>query len=217
MDFAALQAAVLGRLSMGSDDPDAAKVPGYINEALHELETAGGPSGWPWLREQTTVTVAAAATYAFSTLVTDGDTTLKILDMQVLYQTSYYQPMTFMSPVEAENYYRYVTTATPEAWYAEGGLVFVFPTPAGDTTFKLRTLKMEPDLSEGTDTPVMPSVFHSAIVEAALALHYEALQDTAKMQATQARVDRWIKRMEVYGPQTATSPRVAVRDPLLGV
>lgn len=211
MDYAALQSAVLGRLSMGSDDPDATKVAGYVNEALHEIESAGGPTGWSWLREQTTVTVSAAATYAFSTLVTDGDTTLKILDMQVLYQTSYYQPMTFMSPVEAENYYRYVDTATPEAWYAEGGLVYVFPTPPGDTTFKLRTLKMEPDLVLPTDTPIMPSVFHSAIVEAALALHYESLQDTAKMQATQQRVDRWVDRMKRYGPEYQRAPRVTTR------
>ena len=133
---------------------------------------------------------------------------VKILEIESFYQGSYFYPMQYISPGQAHQNYPSSMTGIPDAWYAEGGQVFVFPTPDTTTTFRTRYVFREPDLTSDSDVPQLPSVFHSAIVESALCLYYELLQDTAKLQATQSRVDRWVKKMETYGPQTGTSPRV---------
>ncbi len=215
MDFAALKARVLTRLSMDSTDAAAADAGNLVNEGLHELETAVGP-GWPWMRAKYEVTLSTSAdSYTFADLT--GETTLsisKILDITTLYQTTYWQKLDFVSPTEAEQQYPVEFTGPPESWYGEGGQVWLYPQPTAGTTVRTRALTVEPDLSGSSDTPIMPSWYPGAIVEAALCLYYETLQDTAKLQATQARVDRWVDRMKRYGPQTATAPRVAVREPL---
>ncbi len=222
MDYATLQSTVLDRLSMSTDDPAASSVGGIVNEALHELETAGGPSGWSWSRlmfqaDQPISALDSNGSFLMDDFIgTSALDVLKILSIEVLYQSNYFQPLQFIGHGEAANSYPTTITGIPQAWYAEGDRVYIYPTPDTTYTYRIRVVTMEPDLVNTTDTPGVPAVFHSAIVEHALMIYYELLQDTAHMQATQQRVDRWIKRMESYGPQTATSPRVMVREPLVG-
>ncbi len=208
MDFGTLKATVLDRISMASDDPAAASVGGLVNEALHELEAIPA-SGWPWMRSRQSPTLAPLSAYSLMDIANESVVeVVKILSIEVFYQGSYFMPMQFVSAGEAAQDWPSNLTGIPEAWYAEGDMVYVFPTPDTATSFRTRYVFREPDLTLDADVPQLPTVFHSAIVESALALYYELLQDTAKLQATQARVDRWIKKMETYGPQTATSPRV---------
>ncbi len=215
MNYTQLQSRLLTRLSMDSTDPAAADAGALINEGLHELETAVG-NGWPWMRVRyETVLSTSADAYTFEDLTGNPSIDIsKILDISVLYQSSYWQKLDFVSPTEAEQQYPLDFTGPPEAWYGEGSQVWMYPQPTAGSTVRVRALTVEPDLSATTDTPVMPTWYHGAIVEAACAIFYETLQDTAKLQATQARVDRWVDRMKRYGPQTQTAPRVAVREPL---
>lgn len=215
MDFTTLKSRVLTRLSMSSTDPAASDAGSLVNEALHELETAVG-NGWPWMRRRYETTLSTSAdAYTFADLT--GEATLsisKILDISTLYQSNYWQKLDFISPTEAEQQYPTEVTGPSEAWYGEGGQVWLYPQPVAGSTFRVRALTVEPDLTADSDEPILPSWFHGAVIEAAAAIYYETLQDTAKLQATQSRVDRWVDRMKRYGPQTATSPRVAVREPL---
>ncbi len=208
MDFGTLKATVLDRISMASDDPAAASVGGLINEALHELEAVPA-AGWQWMRAQDSYSTAAVA-FSF-TDIPSAASIVKILEIEVLYQNDYV-PMEFVSAGEAHRDYPTSQTGIPEAWYAEGTTIYVFPLPSGVQMYRFRYVFAEPDLTLDVDEPTLPAVFHSAVVESALGLYYELLQDTAKLQATQSRVDRWIKRMETYGPQTGRSPRVETNN-----
>lgn len=214
MDLTALTAAVLARLSMMSDDPEAANATGYINAGLHEIEMSVS-DGWSWMRQTVDLTTTnGTASYSFATLsaLTSGALTVsKILDVKALLQQGYYTPMDLIAPGEAELLYPSVVGSIPEAWFCEGSTLYVYPTPDAAYTLRVRLVTVEPDLVDGTDTPVMPTIYHSAVVDAACALHYEGLQDTAKMQATQARVDRIIDRMKRYAPEYKAAPRVTTR------
>lgn len=211
MNYAALQTRVLRRLNMSTTDPAADLVGDYINEALHNIETYA-PNGWPWMRTISSITtVAGTNNYAFTTI---GTTAYKVLDAKVLLQTNYFQPLTLIGPEEADQNYPATQTSVPEAYYAEASRLYIYPTPDAAYTIKVRAVIAETDLATPTDEPVLPSLFHAAIVEGALMLMYETLQDSTRLAIAQARLQDWIERMKRYGQQYQGVPRIRVREEL---
>lgn len=214
MDYSTLKSTVLDRLSMSTDDPAAAAVGGYVNEALHEIETSTS-DGWSWMRQTVDLTTTAGTgSYTFATigaLTTGALTVSKILDVKVYRSSGYYSPMDLIAPNEAELLYPSTTSAIPESWFTEASTLYIYPAPDAAYQLRIRVVTVEPDLTGSGSTPILPTVFHSAVVESACAIYYESLQDTAKMQATQQRVDRWVDRMKRYGPEYQRAPRVTTR------
>lgn len=216
MDYATLQSRVLGRLNTDSADPVAANVGYWVNDALHYLESTSA-EGYPWMRQTITLTTTANdRDYTFTqlgALTSNGATINKILDASILSQ-SVYLPLDLINDETSTLYYGGTTAGTPEAWFAEGQMFYLYPTPASADTVRLRVTAIEPDLGGSTSTPVIPTVFHGAIIDAALVEAYQTLQDQARLQQQEKKVDEWIIRMRKYGAEYASAPKITVRDPL---
>lgn len=202
---------MLARLNMSTSDPAAASVASDVNEAIHFIETLP-PDGWAWMR----------GTYTFSTAVNDADYTMSqisasdsistILDVQILRQSNYWQRLDLINPHEAELNYPQTNTGIPEAYYVDGTTLYIYPTPDAVYTTKVRATKYEPDLVAGGSSPVIPTVYHSAIVEATLTILYERLQDTTRLGLAQSRLDQWLQRMRVGQSKYQGAPRITVRE-----
>ncbi len=211
MNYGQIQSTVLSRVTMDANDPVAAYVPGYINEGLHMVETFGGAAGWPWLRELVDFnTVANVSAYPFST-IDPTNTIIKILSLKVL-RSNIYAPIELLSAWEADDIYVTNVALPPDAWYVDGPTVYIRPVPDGVYTVRCRAVRVEPDLVNMTDEPIMPPVFHSSIVAATLSLLYQSLQNPQGQTAAENQVNAWVQRMQRYGRESSPAPRVRVRD-----
>lgn len=214
IDYSTLQARTRARLNAGTDDPWVVNVDEYVNEALHLLE-ASAPDGWPWMRKTLTLTTTASTqTYSFTVigaLDTPDVTVSKVLGARVL-RSTVYVPLRLMSQEEAWQCYPSTTTGVPEAWYAEGQTFYLYPSPDAVYDIPIRVVTVETDLGGATSTPMLPVVFHSAIVDAAAMLAYTQVQDDLHVQAMQANVVGWVERMKRYGREYVGAPKIKVRD-----
>lgn len=217
MDQSTFVSRLASRLNIDSSASIYASLDEYVNEGLHYLETAA-PEGWPWYRQTLTLTTTASDnTYTFSTLgalITPNVSVSRVIDCTVLYQSSYYFPLDLINPEDATRMYGSTQTGIPEAWYAEGSTLYLYPTPAAAYTMQVRVVYMEPDLGGTTSTPVLPTVFHQAVIDAALLVAYQQLQDANRMEQQEKKVAGHITRMKRYGAQYSAAPRITVRDPL---
>ena len=91
-------------------------------------------------------------------------------------------------------------------------VVTLYPTPDAVYSVPIRLVTAEPDISVSTVSPVIPTVFHTAVVDTACLLFYEQLQDSPKMALLEQKVDRHIKRMREYGREYPSAPKIRVRD-----
>jgi hypothetical protein len=206
-----------GRLNITSSDSLYSSLDEYVNEALHYLETTAD-EGYPWYRQRLTLTTTASTQeYSFDTigaLATPDITVSSILDCAILIQSTVYQPLDLVNWETADQSYGAQNTDLPVAWLAEGRTLYLFPIPDAAYTVKVRVVGMENDLGGSTSTPVLPTYFHSAVIDAALLIAYQDLQDVNRMDVQQRRVDEWVSRMKRYGNEHASAPRMTVRDPL---
>ena len=217
MDQSTFVSRLASRLNITSSDPLYQSLDEYINEGLHYLETTAD-EGYPWYRQRLTLTTTAnTQTYSFATLgalASPAVTINKILDVSVLIQSSVYQPLDLINWESADLNYGTTNTDLPSAWLAEGRTLYLFPIPDAAYTVKVRAVGMENDLGGSTSTPVLPTFFHTAVIDAALLIAYQQLQDVNRMEVQQRRVDEWVARMKRYGNEYASAPRITVRSPL---
>lgn len=217
MDQSTFVSRLSSRLNIDSSDPLYSLLDEYVNEALHYLETTAD-EGYPWMRQRLTLTTTAdTQTYSFDTigaLATPDITVSKILDCSVLVGGTVYQPMDLINWETADQSFGVQNTDVPVAWLAEGRTLYLFPTPNDAYTVKVRVVGTEADLGGSTSTPILPTVFHTAVIDAALLIVYQNLQDSRRLQQQQDRVDEWVTRMKRYGGEYASAPRITVRDPL---
>jgi hypothetical protein len=213
VDYSTLQSRTLSRLNIGSSDPVASLADEYVNEGLHYLETAAA-DGWPWYRRTVAwTTTTGVSSISFSTLgTTAGYAVEKILGLRILRTGSVYNPLRLMSPEEAVDVYPSTQNRPPEAWFVEGQTIYLYPTPDAAYTIQVRVVIGETDLVGTTSTPLMPVVFHTAIVEAAALLYYQTLQDSGRTDLQEKKVGMWISRMRSYGREYQSAPRIRVRD-----
>lgn len=202
------------RLNITSSDPLYAQLDEYVNEALHFLETSSA-EGYPWYRNRFALTTTAGDNdYPFTTISTTYTIT-KILDCDVLVQDSVYEPMDLVNAETSTQWYgSVVNRSKPEAWFAEGQTLYIYPIPDAAYTVRVRATVMEPDLGGSSSTPILPVVFHQAVIDAALLVAYQELQDVNRMDVQNRKVEQWVTRMKQYGAEYASAPRILVRDPL---
>lgn len=211
MDFAALQSAVRARLNSSSDDPLAASIGDLVNMGLHYVETANA-TGWPWMRVVGTFsTVTSTSTYTFAT-IDASNTIAKLLAVKLLVQANYYQPLQLMAADEAWQCYPSTVVNRPESYFVEGSTLYLYPTPDAVYTVGYRAVLTEDTLSADADTPTMPVVWHGAIVDAALTLAYQTIQDTQRANYMEQRVGAWVARMRGYGTEYRGGVGVKVRE-----
>ena len=211
MNYSTLQSTVLARLNMSTSDPAAASVASDVNEAIHFIETLA-PDGWAWMRGTYTFTTTANDNNYTMSEISSSDSINTVLDVQILRQSNYWQRLDLINPHEAELTYPQTNTGIPEAYFVDGATLYIYPTPDAAYTTKVRATKFEPDLTGGGSSPVIPTVYHSAIVEATLTIIYERLQDTTRLGLAQSRLDQWLQRMRVSQNKYQGAPRITVRS-----
>lgn len=218
MDQAAFIARVANRMNMSSDDPHYSNLDEWVDDAIHEIET-WAPDGWPWLTTTLTLTTTASTgEYTFSTLgalTTPSITINKVKDAKILNTANVYDPLDLMSPTEAEIRYPSTSTGFPDGWYVEGQVLFLYPTPDSAYTVKIRVIRTEPDLGAANSSPLLPTVYHVAVVDTALMFAYQALGDINRFNAQQARLQDWVQRLRRHGNEYEAAPRITVREPLV--
>jgi len=92
----------------------------------------------------------------------------------------------------------------------EGNDITFYPTPTAVLAVKHRYVKQEPMLDDGTDTPLMPSQYHQAIVSYAAARVMERMSDP-RAQTFDSEYERWKKRMLDATARGQQPTRVRVR------
>jgi len=211
VNYSTLQSTVLARLNMSTSDPAAASIASDVNEAIHFIETLA-PDGWSWARGVYTFTTTSGTDSYTMSQISASDSINTILDVKILRQNNYWQRLDLINPHEAELTYPETNTGIPEAFFVDGTTLYLYPSPNGAYATRVRATKFEPDLSAGGSSPVMPSVYHSAIVEATLTIVYERLQDTTRLGLAQSRLDQWLQRMRVGQSKYQGAPRITVRS-----
>ena len=210
MDQSTLVSRVATRLNIDSNDPLYSSLTGFVDEAIHYLET-GSPDGWPWMRTRITTTVTTGV-YTFTQL--DATQTIsKVLSVKVGSSTSGYNPLELRSADEIDQLYPDTTqTGLPESYLVEGSTLRIYPTPDSTYTAEVRVVVTEADLGGSSSTPSLPVVFHTAIIDAALLFAYQALNDDRKTATQESRVAQHVQRMRTYGQEYESSPRIRVRE-----
>lgn len=209
MDQSTLIARVAARLNIDSNDPLYSEISGFVDEAIHHLDSAN-PGGWSWMRDTITTTISTAA-YTFTQL--DSTATIsKILSVKVNVGSYGFQPLEFRGPDETNQLYPQTAVGLPESWFVEGKTLYVYPDPDVAYLAEIRVIHAENDLGGGSSTPSIPTTFHTGIIDCALLFAYQALGDDRKVTLQEQRVERTIARMRGYGTPYTSSPRIRVRE-----
>ena len=208
MNRATLVSRLAGRLNISSDDPLYSSLPDFINEAIHYMDSAT-PDGWQWMRSTINTTISTQS-YTFSQLSTTS-TIAKVLSAKVK-DGDTWQILQFRSQDELDQIYPTDDAGLPESYGVESNSVYIYPPPDGDYNLRIRVICSEPDLTNDSDSPVMPATFHTGIIDAALLIAYQALADDRRAAGQEARVAASVQRMRTYGVQYDPVPRIRVRD-----
>jgi hypothetical protein len=202
MNRAQLREATYDKLGVDSTDPrlGTARIDRLINEALHWIET---DKDWPWLMTSTTFSTAAG-TGAY-TAPTDWLRTrsLRIAD---------YSPLEVRSSEELDYDYPLSTEqGVPTAFGFEGDQLLLRPLPSGVYTVTHRYVRMEPDLNNDDQSPLMPASFHPAIAEVAAYLSLRRTREEERAAVAFAAYKDWHERMVDNRRRTQGTPSVRIR------
>lgn len=185
MTFAQLRAAVRTRLGVPETDPqytDAA-VGDLVNSANHYLETE---HDWPWLETSEDLPTAVG-----TPTVTPGATWVRSIDLRISADV-----LLSRRPIEELDFLAGTGAGEPRLWCVIGGQIALYPTPSAVITLKHRFVRSEPDLAANGDTPLVPSIWHSAIVEYSAFLSYRRGRDEDRAKAALAAYETWLAQMK---------------------
>jgi hypothetical protein len=157
----------------------------WVNDAMHAIDEY---ANWPYLEATST-----------------GSSPLTIADLRVpdvVFDTTNQQVLSQRSSGELAQWAGdLTTTGAPNSYYVSSGTT-INVYPANVVSLSVRYWKFGPDLSAGTDTPLMPDRFRSAIVDYAVAA---ALRDDESPDAivAQAAGDLTVARMKDWASSLA--------------
>lgn len=211
MNLGTLRPAVRERLLMTATDAAGgdATVNGYINEALHVIETEN-PGGWDWLRVPFNFsTVAGTERYTLAAIaagsavaIAGGIHAIVSAERLIPGSTSGPFPMIRQPRRQAQELYPFTLTQPPEVYYVEGLALGLKPIPDAVYTISGIALAIEPDLVADGNTPILPAMFHAAIIEKAAALLARRTQNAGKAAECESFYKEWVGRMRRYRPYT---------------
>jgi hypothetical protein len=178
-----------------------------VNEAL---QAVAAEADWPWLQTSTTfTTTAGTGTY---TPPTDwGQTRSLCIDG--------YDAMDYRTLPEIREYLS-TSRGVPQVYTVSAETILLRPTPDATYTVTHDYMKGEPALVGDTDTPLMPSVFHYAIVAFACHLAHARNNEigsyrgsvTGAAAAALSQYQGWLARMMAQRRRTNGPIRVRVRS-----
>jgi hypothetical protein len=185
-----LRTAVANRAGVRSTDPSYDAIDDRINEALHSIETAMGGQ-WDWLYAESEVattvdteTVTFDALAAGVTPTAEGIRRIRFVEYEYGDSWATIERETLQT---ARLYYQGVSNGSVLArWAVEGLKLHVFPLPSAAINLRVGVILMEPDLSDDTDSPLMPATYHRILVAAAAGLVLRSSQRFSEAQVEEA-------------------------------
>ena len=199
MNFGQLRSAVYERTGLASTDPSMtdANMKNLVNAALHRFEVAN-PRGWDWLRYDGSFSlVSSTESYTFST-IDSTNTIMKVIEVRVDVGSGFRDPLPRVSKGELLGYYSDTIAGTPEAHAIDGRTMWVRPIPDNTYNCRFTAVKAEPDLSNDSDSPVVPAIFHSAIIEKAAELAFRRVQNRLGAEIAEAAFNEWVGQARSY-------------------
>lgn len=187
LDFTALQTEFFARGFAYLNDAGAGltRAKRFINDAAHEIDDL---ERWPYRAATTTGT----SPLTISDLG-DIDTVLDSTNRRTLESNT--------RGVLLDTYGELTTTGSASWFYMVAGAITAYPVTTN--TLSVNYWKVAPDMSSGSDTPLMPDRFRMAIVERAAHKAYLDQDDPEMAAVCLAESDRIVDRMrEVYALQT---------------
>lgn len=193
MDLITMRAKLRTRLGVPSTDAlyTDASCTSLINSALHYIETE---ADWGWLEQEATITTVAATTdYAFP--------------------TRYRSTITITSPdgypleratAEHQRLLR-AASGVPKVYDVFGTMVRLAPAPTGAQALTHIYVGGEADLSADADLPLVPAVWHDAVVEYAAYLAFRRWGATTEAGSALAAYETWLEQMKRKAPRAATT------------
>lgn len=140
----------------GFDFDTPTRVNAWVNRVLHR---AYERHPWPFL--ETTTTGVSPLT------ISDVRNVLSVVDTVTKEPLSWEDPRALL-----ERDPTLAATGNPTSWYLEGSALTVYPANTTDT-LSVRYIKVAPDLSADSDSPLFPTRFHYCLVDGAVAMAYE--------------------------------------------
>ena len=150
-----------------------------IVDAMHDLDDS---ERWPYL--------AASTSGAAPLTVSDLDGVERVTQNQ--------EPLQASSRDVLLELYGDLTVAGTPAYYYLASPTVVSVYPASTASINVTYWKVGPDLSSGSDVPLMPDRFRSAIVERACAYAYRDNDDREMSAVCMAESDRIVQRMREW-------------------
>lgn len=169
-----------------------------VNESLQVLSME---EDWPWLQVATTfATVSGTRGYTppagwnrTKALGIDGYDALQWRSLQEIREV----------PT--------ATTGVPQYYTVFAEQVLLAPIPNGVYTILHDYVKIEPDLTLATDTPLIPTQFHHAVVAYVAHLAHLRAGDAQMASAALADYQGWLSRMRNHRRRSSAPLRVRVR------
>lgn len=196
-----MRAAVRRRVGVTSSDALAADADllEIIVGVLHEISSE---RDWPWLETSRSFnTTSGTRGYATGTGWV-STTSLKI---------DGYSPLGFYSRSQLEEWYPTAsTTGMPQFYAVSGDQLQLFPTPDGVYAVTEVFQRFEPALVDGDDTPLMPAIYHMAVVHGAAEELLIRMREDERAAREAARKASIVGRMRAVA-RSGALPRVRVR------
>lgn len=213
MNLGVMETAVRSRMGIPTDDAMYTDTPLDldINSAIHHIESL---FDWPWLEAEETI-AAVAGTDNYAPIAT----WLRTIALQIGDYPS-------LQRIGIEELRAMSASAGRPFFYAVNReKLWVRPVPAVNTlSFTHTYIRTETDLANDADLPLMPAIWHQAVVEFAAHLGFRRLKKSQQAQEAKADFDGWVQRMlarhgrdsQSKGGGLVATPAAPVAAPLAG-
>ena len=197
-DLAYLDQRVVDRLGLSSSDTRLTSTVRYraINDALKQVCL---DHDWPWLRTSGTITTVANT--ATAALPTGHIRTESLVD------TTTGEALRRTPSLEIDEL---ITPGRPSLYYVADVITFG-PTPDGAYTLRHRYFRVEPELVNTTDVPLIPEMFARGPIEFAAALLLRQIRERERAAEAEADYRAWLKRARDNANKSREPRRIRVR------
>lgn len=174
-----------------------AQLNSLINEAMHFISSA---DDWPWLQTSENITTVAG-TRAYTPNAN------WVRTKQLYINDS--EPFVFISVAEADDNGN--RQGQPDQYTIYDEDIIMVPTPSSVYTVVHQYIKKETDLSGDSDSPIMPTMFHYAIVEKAAELALLRAGYGERASTARQQYQEWYRNMISFRRRSQVPMRPRVR------
>lgn len=175
----------------------------FVNEAVQAIAEE---ESWPWLQAGTTFVTAlvtpsttSGADYA---IPTDWQRTKNLVVFG-------FEPFTLQPQQDID---QVIALGRPLSYCVVNDKIRVRPFPDGAYTITHEYYKVEPELVNDSDEPLLPNQFRKAIVDYATYLaHERSSLEPQRVQEALARYNMWLNRMRQWRRRISANQKVRVR------